>query len=102
MLDFRRTLRRSLRAGGEIFNWAYREPKMKPRPLVVIADISGSMERYTRVLLHFIYGMKAALTQPVEAFDGGGDLPGAALLIFGMIMVFAQGSALAPFIYTLF
>jgi hypothetical protein len=68
MLDFRRTLRRSLRAGGEIFNWAYREPKWKPRPLVVIADISGSMERYTRVLLHFIYGMKAALSQPVEAF----------------------------------
>ena len=68
MLDLRRTLRRSLRAGGEIFSWSYREPKLKPRPLVIIADISGSMERYTRVLLHFIYGMKAALTQPVEAF----------------------------------
>jgi uncharacterized protein len=67
-LDLRRTLRRSLRSEGEIFNWAYREPKLKPRPLVVIADISGSMERYTRLLLHFIYGMKSALTQPVEAF----------------------------------
>ena len=68
MLDLRRTLRRSLRAGGEIFSWSYREPKLKPRPLVIMADISGSMERYTRVLLHFIYGMKSALTQPVEAF----------------------------------
>jgi uncharacterized protein len=68
LLDLRRTLRKSLRAGGEIFNWSYREPKLKPRPLVIIADISGSMERYTRVLLHFIYGMKAALTQRVEAF----------------------------------
>lgn len=68
MLDLRRTLRRSLRAGGEIFQWSYREPKRKPRPLVIIADISGSMERYTRILLHFIYGMKASLTQPVEAF----------------------------------
>ena len=68
MLDLRRTLRRSLRAGGEIFHWSYREPKLKPRPLVIIADISGSMERYTRILLHFIYGMKSALTQPVEAF----------------------------------
>jgi len=67
-IDLRRTLRRSLRSEGEIFSWAYREPKMKPRPLIVIADISGSMERYTRLLLHFIYGMKAALTQPVEAF----------------------------------
>ena len=68
MLDLRRTLRKSLRAGGEIFSWSYREPKLKPRPLVIIADISGSMERYTRVLLHFIYGMKSALTQRVEAF----------------------------------
>jgi uncharacterized protein len=68
LIDLRRTLRRSLRAEGEIFSWAYREQKLKPRPLVVIADISGSMERYTRLLLQFIYGMKAALSQPVEAF----------------------------------
>jgi uncharacterized protein with von Willebrand factor type A (vWA) domain len=68
LLDLRRTLRHSLRSEGEIFRWAYREPKLKPRPLIVIADISGSMERYTRLLLHFIYGMKSALTQPVEAF----------------------------------
>ena len=68
LIDLRRTLRRSLRSEGEIFSWSYRVPKMKPRPLVVIADISGSMERYTRLLLHFIYGMKAALSQPVEAF----------------------------------
>ena len=68
LIDLRRTLRRSLRSEGEIFSWSYREPKLKPRPLVVIADISGSMERYTRLLLHFIYGMKAALSQPVEAF----------------------------------
>ena len=67
-IDLRRTLRRSLRSEGEIFSWSYREPKSKPRPLVVIADISGSMERYTRLLLHFVYGMKSALRQPVEAF----------------------------------
>ncbi len=68
LIDLRRTLRRSLRSGGEIFSWSFREAKRKPRPLVVIADISGSMERYTRLLLHFIYGMKSALSQPVEAF----------------------------------
>jgi uncharacterized protein with von Willebrand factor type A (vWA) domain len=68
LIDLRRTLRRSLRSEGEIFSWSYREPKSKPRPLVLIADISGSMERYTRLLLHFIYGMKSALSQPVEAF----------------------------------
>ncbi len=68
LVDLRRTLRSSLRSEGEIFSWSYREQKTKPRPLVVIADISGSMERYTRLLLHFIYGMKSGLTQPVEAF----------------------------------
>ena len=68
LIDLRRTLRFSLRSEGEVLNWSYREPKLKPRPLVVIADISGSMERYTRLLLHFIYGMKASLSQPVEAF----------------------------------
>jgi uncharacterized protein len=68
LIDMRRTLRRSLRSEGEVFSWEYREKKLKPRPLVVIADISGSMERYTRLLLHFIYGMKSALSQPMEAF----------------------------------
>ena len=68
LIDMRRTLRRSLRSEGEVLRWAYLEPKSKPRPLVVIADISGSMERYTRLLLHFIYGMKSALSQPMEAF----------------------------------
>lgn len=68
LIDMRRTLRRSLRSEGEVFSWAYREQKTKPRPLVVIADISGSMERYTRLLLHFIYGMKSALNRPMEAF----------------------------------
>jgi uncharacterized protein with von Willebrand factor type A (vWA) domain len=71
LIDLRRTLRHSLRSEGEIFRWSYRRPKQKPRPLVVIADISGSMERYTRLLLHFMYGMKAALEQPVEAFVFG-------------------------------
>ncbi len=67
-LDLRRTLRRSLRYGGEVLVWARRTPKFKPRPLVILADISGSMERYTRLLLHFIYSLTAALNQPVEAF----------------------------------
>ena len=66
--DLRRTLRQSYKTGGEVMIWATREPKFKPRPLVIIADISGSMERYTRLLLHFIYGLAQAHNQPVEAF----------------------------------
>jgi uncharacterized protein len=67
-VDLRRTVRKNLRYGGEILNWATREPKYKPRPLVIIADVSGSMERYTRLLLHFIYGLTMGLHQPVESF----------------------------------
>ncbi len=68
LLDLRRTLRRNLRYGGEVLEWPRREPKFKPRPLVIIADISGSMERYTRMLLHFIYTLARGLDQKVEAF----------------------------------
>jgi uncharacterized protein with von Willebrand factor type A (vWA) domain len=68
-LDLRRTLRQNMmRYGGEVIEWAYRESQVKPRPLVIIADISGSMERYTRLLLHFIFSLTAGLDQPVESF----------------------------------
>jgi uncharacterized protein with von Willebrand factor type A (vWA) domain len=68
LLDLRRTIRFNLKYGGEVLEWTYRKPKVKPRPLIIIADISGSMERYTRLLLHFIHGLTAGLDQPVESF----------------------------------
>ncbi|MFZ1397148.1 MAG: VWA domain-containing protein [Candidatus Promineifilaceae bacterium] len=67
-LDLRRSLRRNLRYGGELIEWPSRQFKYKPRPLIVIADISGSMERYARLLLHFIYSLAEGLEQEVEAF----------------------------------
>ncbi len=70
-LDLRRTVRRSLRHGGEILRWSRRRPRTKPRPLVVLADISGSMERYTRLLLLFLYSLAEGLEQRVEAFVFG-------------------------------
>ncbi len=76
-LDLRRTLRHNLRYGGEVLQFAHREPKFKPRPLVILADISGSMERYTRLLLHFIYAVVGAGRgpgtdrRPVEVFVFG-------------------------------
>jgi uncharacterized protein with von Willebrand factor type A (vWA) domain len=66
--DLRRSLRRNLRYGGELLEWPRRQPKSKPRPLIIIADISGSMERYTRLLLHFVYSLSKGLSQSVEAF----------------------------------
>ena len=65
-LDMRRTLRRSLQYGGELFELAERGPKSHPRSLALICDVSGSMERYTRMLLHFIHTIAAG--QPIEAF----------------------------------
>ena len=70
-LDLRRTVRQSLRYGGEVLMLKRRAHKRKPRPLVVIADISGSMERYTKLLLHFVYGLTQGLSQRVEAFAFG-------------------------------
>ena len=67
-LDLRRSLRKNLRYGGEIMEWPRREPKYKPRPLILVADISGSMERYTRLLLHFLYSLAEGLDQKVEVF----------------------------------
>ncbi len=67
-LDLRKTLRLNMKYGGEFLLFAKRERKIKPRPLIVIADISGSMERYTRLLLHFIYSITAGLAQTVETF----------------------------------
>ena len=67
VLDLRKTLRRNLKYGGELLELAQRQPKEKTRPLVLICDVSGSMERYTRLLLHFIHSM-ARKPDRVEAF----------------------------------
>ena len=48
-LDMRRTFRQNLRHGGQPLELTWRRRKLKRRPLVVICDISGSMERYSRV-----------------------------------------------------
>ena len=66
-LDLRRTMRQSLKNGGEFLDLAFRSPKDKPRSLVLICDVSGSMERYTRMLLQFIYTIAEGF-QHLEAF----------------------------------
>ncbi len=69
-LDVRRSLRRSVASGGEMLNLAHRGPKLKRRSLVLICDISGSMDRYTRLLLHFLYAVESSIQQ-VEVFAFG-------------------------------
>lgn len=59
-LDLSATLRSSLRHGGEPLSRRFRRRLVKPRPLVVLCDISGSMEAYARIFLPFIYSLRAA------------------------------------------
>jgi len=68
IVDLRRTLRRSLRHGGEVLAWESRRRQPRPRPLVVLADVSGSMERYTRMLLLFLFALAAGLERRAEVF----------------------------------
>ena len=55
--DLRRTIRNSLRQGGEIFEIARERRTTRPPPLVVLCDISGSMSRYAQILLHFLHAV---------------------------------------------
>ncbi|MGI9510498.1 MAG: vWA domain-containing protein [Geminicoccaceae bacterium] len=56
-VDFRKTLRNSLRGGGASIDLARKRRKKRHPPLVILADISGSMERYARMLLHFMHAI---------------------------------------------
>ncbi len=68
-LDLRRAVRANLRYGGELLALAWKRRKTKPRPLVILCDISGSMEQYARMLLHFIHTISAGFDfDRVEAF----------------------------------
>jgi uncharacterized protein with von Willebrand factor type A (vWA) domain len=57
--DLRRTLRLARRSGGEAIRFARRAPRVRPRRLVVLCDISGSMEPYARALLMLLYVLNA-------------------------------------------
>jgi uncharacterized protein len=65
--DLRRVVRRNLRYGGEPITLPTRDRLSKRRPLVLLCDVSGSMERYARMLLHFIHSLTRGLDR-VEAF----------------------------------
>ncbi len=56
-IDLAATLRRSLRRGGELTDLSRSARVVRPPPLVVLCDISGSMARYAQVLLHFLHAV---------------------------------------------
>ncbi|HLQ60309.1 MAG TPA: VWA domain-containing protein [Candidatus Acidoferrales bacterium] len=65
-VDLRRSARHSIRSGGELVRLLHRQPRYRRRPLVLICDVSGSMERYSRQLLIFAHAI--ARREDVETF----------------------------------
>jgi uncharacterized protein len=57
MIDIRRTLRASMKAGGAVIDLKYLGPRVKEPPIVALLDISGSMSQYTRLFLHFLHAV---------------------------------------------
>jgi uncharacterized protein len=68
--DLRATIRVSLRHGGELLERRYREPAERPRRLVLVCDVSGSMAPYARMLLQYLQASVTARAR-VEAFVFG-------------------------------
>ncbi len=68
--DLRRTIRAAMRGGGEPIRRYYRQPGTRNRRLVLLLDVSGSMEPYARALIRFVHAAVAG-RQKVEAFAMG-------------------------------
>jgi uncharacterized protein len=60
-------LRGALASGGETLRWRWLRRRPRPRPIVLVCDISGSMERYSRFLLRFAHALRRS-GAPVEVF----------------------------------
>jgi len=65
-IDLRRTAQHSIRSSGELVRLLHRQPRVRRRPLVLLCDVSGSMERYSRLLLIFAHAI--ARREDVETF----------------------------------
>lgn len=60
-IDLRRSLRRAARTGGELRDLAHRKPTFRRTDVVLLADVSGSMDVYTEFLVQFVYGLQQEL-----------------------------------------
>jgi uncharacterized protein len=71
LLAPRHMFRRNLSSGGDLVDWVWRHRVNEPRQLVVLCDISGSMERHSRLLLRFVQALSTANSTRAEAFVFG-------------------------------
>jgi uncharacterized protein with von Willebrand factor type A (vWA) domain len=65
-IDLRRSARHAIRSSGELMQLFHRRPRLRRRPLVLICDVSGSMERYSRLLMIFAHAISRR--EDLEAF----------------------------------
>jgi uncharacterized protein with von Willebrand factor type A (vWA) domain len=69
LVDLRRTFRRNIKYGGTVIEFARRRRKIRKSRIVLLCDVSRSMERYSAFLLQFIYALQhTALRTRVESF----------------------------------
>jgi uncharacterized protein with von Willebrand factor type A (vWA) domain len=110
-LDLRRVPTLAARAGGAVLALPRRSPKIKQRRLVILADISGSMELYTRILLQFMHVLRQRLSD-VETFVfatrltritgelGLSNVDQALEEVAGRVVDFASGTRIADSLHT--
>jgi uncharacterized protein with von Willebrand factor type A (vWA) domain len=65
-IDLRRSARHAIRSSGELMRLFHRRPRVRRRPVVLICDVSGSMERYSRLLMIFAHAISRR--EDLEAF----------------------------------
>src|SRR6185503_19098017 len=61
VVDPRSTLRRSMKYGGEVIELSHRKRRIKKTKVVLLCDVSGSMDCYSRFLIQFMYGLQNEL-----------------------------------------
>jgi uncharacterized protein with von Willebrand factor type A (vWA) domain len=71
LLAPRTMLRRNISTGGQFTEWVWRRATKRPRQIVVLCDISGSMERHSRLLLRFVQALSSASWVKTESFVFG-------------------------------
>jgi len=74
LLATRQMFRRNLQHGGDLVEWLWRRPTLRPRSITVICDISGSMERHSRLLIRFAMALHRVRAVRTEAFVFGTHL----------------------------
>lgn len=82
MPDLRQTLRKNLRRGGELLELAYRKPKRNRVKLVLLCDVSKSMELYTAFFIQFMYAFQQVYGR-METFTFGTSLKRVTSLLKG-------------------